>query len=131
MDDYSWFVGIIEGEAYFGIDKSKKRWPTPEFSISMCDLDIMEKLAEMLDCNIRTFVPKGKTVKGTPYKTQHSISIRGRKAWALMERVEPHLSVRRKEQIKVVRENYKPKTTCITEGYVSVKKPVYIPLLEN
>ncbi len=125
MDDYSWFVGIIEGEGYFGIDKRKN---SPAFTISMCDRDIMEKLAEMLDGNMCTNVPSGKTVKGESYKTQYRIALHGRKAWALMENVEPYLSERRKEQIRVVRENYKPKTTFITEGYVSQKKPVYIPL---
>lgn len=125
MDDFSWFIGIIEGEAYFGIHKNNN---SPEFIISMCDRDIMEKLAKFLDAPIRTFVPSGKTVSGGSYKTQHRIAVRGRKAWTIMQKVEPYLSIRRKEQISNVRENYKPKQTIKTEGYVSKKKPIHIPL---
>jgi len=122
MDDFSWFIGIIEGEAYFGIDKN-----SPEFIISMCDDDIVEKLSKFLDAPIRSFVPSGKNVSGGSYKTQHRIAVRGRKAWAIMQKVEPYLSKRRKEQISFVRENYKPKQT-FNEGYVSKKKPINIPL---
>jgi len=128
MDDYSWFIGIIEGEGYFGIHKPKN---SPEFSIAMCDLDIMEKIAKMVDGKINSFTPKGKTVKNTPYKKQHKIQLHGRKAFALMEGVEPYLSERRKEQIKGVREAYRPKTTFTTEGYVSRKKPINIPILKT
>lgn len=125
MDDFSWFIGIIEGEAYFGINKN-----SPEFVISMCDDDIIEKISKMLDARIRTFVPSGKNVSGGDYKTQHRIQLRGRKAWTLMQKVEPYLSNRRKEQICLVREKYKPKTKIMTEGYVSRKKPINIPLFD-
>jgi len=127
MDDFSWFIGIIEGEAYFGIQKDRN---SPEFVISMCDDDIIEKLSKFLDSPIRSYVPSGKNVSGGSYKTQHRIQIRGRKAWIIMQKVEPYLSKRRKEQISIVRENYKPKTTFRTEGYVSKKKPINIPLFD-
>jgi len=127
MDDFSWFIGIIEGEAYFGIDKKRN---SPEFTISMCDDDIVEKLSKFLDAPIRSFVPSGKNVSGGLYKTQHRIAVRGRKAWIIMQKVEPYLSKRRKDQISNVRENYKPKTSFKTEGYVSKKKPINIPLFD-
>jgi hypothetical protein len=123
MDDFSWFVGLIEGEACFSVHKNY-----PEFSISMCDEDIIVKLSKMLDTNYRTFIPSGKNVSGGSYKTQHCIKICGRKAWIVMEKVEPFLSVRRKEQISKARAEYKPKTHIKTEGYVSRKKPIHIPL---
>ena len=123
MDNFSWFIGLIEGEAYFGIDKN-----SPEFIISMCDEDIIEKLSEMLDADYRSFTPSGKNSAGGSYKTQHRLSVRGRKAWMLMEKVEPFLSARRKEQISKVRATYKPKTQVKTEGYISRKKPIHIPL---
>lgn len=123
MDDFSWFVGIAEGEGCFGFYKNY-----PEFSISMCDEDIIVKLSKMLDTDYRTFTPSGKNVSGGSYKTQHCIKICGRKAWIVMEKVEPFLSARRKEQISKAREEYKPKTHIKTEGYVSRKKPIHIPL---
>ena len=97
MDNFSWFIGLIEGEAYFGIDKN-----SPEFIISMCDEDIIEKLSEMLDADYRSFTPSGKNSAGGSYKTQHRLAVRGRKAWMLMEKVEPFLSARRKEQISII-----------------------------
>jgi len=127
VDDFSWFIGIIEGEAYFGIDKNKN---SPEFTISMSDCDVIEKIRNFLDASIRTFVPSGTNVSGGSYKTQHKISIRGRKAWVIMQKVEPYLSKRRKEQIADVRENYKPKLTFKTEGYISKKKSIHIPLFD-
>ena len=96
----------------------------------MSDYDVIEKLSKFLDAPIRTYVPSGKNVSGDPYKTQHSIRVYGRKAWVLMQKAEPYLSKRRKEQISYVRENYKPKTTFKTEGYVSKKKPIFIPLFD-
>jgi len=125
MDDFSWFIGIIEGEAYFGIDKNKN---CPEFVISMTDSDVIEKISNLLDASVRIYIPSGKTASGGIYKTQYRVAVRGRKAWIIMQKVEPFLSKRRKEQISTVRENYKPKQTFKTEGYVSKKKPINIPL---
>ena len=92
--------------------------------------DIIEKLSEMLDADYRSFTPSGKNSAGGSYKTQHRLAVRGRKAWMLMEKVEPFLSARRKEQISKVRATYKPKTQVKTEGYISRKKPIHIPFFK-
>ena len=130
MDDFSWFVGIFEGEGWIGLRKKiyKYRNSTytyyhPHMSITMTDEDIIKRLSIILNQkNYRTFTPSGKNVKGENYKTAHRLSICGRKVLYIAEKMEPFLSDRRKEQVQYVRENYSRKTTYKKEGYVPVVK---------
>ena len=126
MDDFSWFIGIAEGEACFGYNPKKNE---PEFTVSMCDEDIVERLGKMLDHHYRTYQPVGVSVSGGKYKIQHRIQIRGRKAIKIMEKVLPYMGKRRQEKITEILEAYTPKTTYKTEGYIpKPKKPINIPL---
>ncbi len=126
MDDFSWFIGIAEGEACFHFRENKN---SPEFVISMTDEDIVEKVAKMLDADYRTYQPGGVSVSGGKYKIQHRIQVRGRKAIKIMEKVLPYMGKRRQEKITEILEAYTPKSTYKTEGYIpKPKKPINIPL---
>jgi hypothetical protein len=129
MDDFSWLVGIFEGEGWFGLKKRTSKiqnktyiYYYPHMSITMTDEDIIRRLSFILKHeHYRTFTPSGKNVKGETYKTAHRLSICGSKAMYIAEKMEPFLSERRKEQIKYARENQSRKTTY-KEGYTPVVK---------
>ena len=126
MDDFSWFIGIAEGEACFHYHRKKN---SPEFVISMTDEDIVEKVAKMLDADYKTWQPGGVSVSGGKYKIQHRVAVRGRKAVKIMEKVLPYMGKRRQEKITEILAEYTPKTTYKTEGYIpKPKKPINIPL---
>jgi hypothetical protein len=129
MDNFSWLVGIFEGEGWFGLRKKVQTYKNktytyyqPSMSIAMTDEDVIKRLSSILNQkNYRTFTPSGKNVKGENYKTAYRLTIHGSKSLYIAEKMEPFLSERRKEQIKYVRENYSRKTTY-REGYTPVSK---------
>jgi hypothetical protein len=126
MDDFSWLVGIFEGEGWVGLKKrttNNKVYYYPHMSISMSDEDVIKKLASILQHEkYRTFIPSGKNVKGKEYKTQYRLSICGPKAMYIAEKMEPYLSKRRQEQIQNVRQNQSRKTSYSSEKYTPVPK---------
>ncbi len=133
MDMFSYFVGILEGEGYIGLNSKKKNLKTGEYtyyspgiSIAMSDEDIIQRIADYLNVSYRTHRPKGKDT----YKEMYRIDIGGRKAYYIMEKVAPYLSKRRQEKFKAVQEGYTPKTTYKDNesGYVpKPKKPIDLP----
>ena len=133
MDMFSYFVGILEGEGYIGLNAKKKNSKTgevtyysPGLTIAMCDEDVIQKIADYLNVSYRTYKPKGKDI----YKEVYRIDIAGRKAYYIMEKVAPYLSKRRQEKFKAIQEGYTPKTTYKDNGsgYVpKPKKPIDLP----
>lgn len=130
MDNFSWLVGIFEGEGWIGLRKKNQKYKNktytyyqPGLSITMTDEDIIKRLCSILNQKTyRTFIPSGKNIKGENYKTAYRISLYGNKCLYVAEKMEPYLSERRKEQIKYMRENRSQKKTYLTEGYSPVKK---------
>ena len=117
MDNFSWLVGILEGEAYFGAPGKDGR---PQIVVSMTDRDVMERVSEYLDKPIITHP--------TPGQDQHRVKITGRKALYVAEKVEPYMSKRRQQQISKIKE-WTPKTTYKTEGYTpKPKQPINLPI---
>ena len=115
MDNFSWLVGILEGEAYFGCPAGH-----PQIVVSMTDRDVVEKISEYFQKSIVTHA--------TTHQDQHRVKVTGRKALYIAEQVEPYMSVRRKEQIAKMKE-WTPKTTYKTEGYTpKPKKPINLPI---
>tara|TARA_R100000030_G_C3147614_1_gene97411 strand:- start:5 stop:397 length:393 start_codon:yes stop_codon:yes gene_type:complete len=118
MDNFSWLVGILEGEAYFGCPDNR-----PQIVVSMTDRDVMERVSEYLQKDILTHATKG--------QDQHRVKITGRKALYVAEKVEPFMSKRRKEQIAKMK-SWTPKTKYKTEGYIpKPKKPIDLPVFSN
>ena len=118
MDDFSWLVGIIEGEGCISISRHNKTEKSdPVFEVAMTDEDVIQKVAHLLNHEYRSYVPPGRTVDGQPYKTAHKVKFQGRKAMAIIDIIYPHMSSRRQKRIDEVREAYSPKLSCKTEGY--------------
>ena len=123
---FSYFVAILEGEGWIGLDYKKKQKdnPCPRLQISMSDEDVIQNIADYLNVSYRTYQPKGKET----YKMMYILNISGRKAFYVMEKVAPYLSKRRKERFDEIKEGYKPKTTYSTEWYTPrPKKPLNLP----
>ena len=123
FDEFSWFVGILEGEGYIGLDgRQKGKKPYPQIIIAMTDLDIIERVCKLVDCDYREYTPKGKTKGGDDYKRVYRVNICGEKAIYIMDQCAPYFSKRRKEKYDYIKENYQPKTKYKTPGYVPKPK---------
>lgn len=95
MDDFSWFIGLFEGEGTSYYDKSLK---TCVIEIRMCDEDTISKAASFMNTKYRV-IPY--TIKEN-YKGNVPIfisRIRGKKAINLLEKIKPFLSKRRGQQV--------------------------------
>ena len=101
MDDFSWFVGLFEGEGYIGSTSDK----CVQIVISGSDKDVMDKVSSLLEKNYVEVQPKGKHT----YKKQYRISIVGKKARYIVENIKPYMSERRQEKIEQVLAANKPK----------------------
>jgi hypothetical protein len=100
--DIAWIAGLLEGEAYFGIDnRSKDRYeisktpPAPFIKISMVDEDIIQRLSKLLDKSY--FSPSRKTVKDKQVYTLHIGE--KEKVLFILQKILPYMGVRRGERI--------------------------------
>ena len=100
--DIAWIAGLLEGEAYFGIDnRSKDRYevsnspPSPFIKISMVDEDIIQRLSKLLDKSY--FSPSRKTVTGKQVYTLHIGE--KEKLLFILQKILPYMGVRRGERI--------------------------------
>lgn len=100
--DIAWIAGLLEGEAYFGIDnRSKDRYeisnspPSPFIKISMVDEDIVQRLSKLLDKSY--FSPSRKTVTGKQVYTLHIGE--KEKLLFILQKILPYMGVRRGERI--------------------------------
>ena len=50
-DDIMWLAGLLEGEAWFGLNK-RKSGKYPVIALSMCDEDIVVRVSDMWDTNV-------------------------------------------------------------------------------
>ena len=119
MDKFSWLVGILEGEAYFGCPAGH-----PQIVVSMTDRDVMEKISEYFQKSIVTHA--------TTHQDQHRVKVTGRKALYIAEQVEPYMSSRRKEQIAKMKE-WTPKRSkqYKTLGYrPKVQESIELPIFQ-
>ena len=100
--DIAWIAGLLEGEAYFGIDnRSKDRYeisktpPSPFIKISMVDEDIIQRLSKLLDKSY--FSPSRKTVTGKQVYTLHIGE--KEKVLFILQKILPYMGMRRGERI--------------------------------
>ena len=102
MDEFSWFVGIFEGEGCFGSRRHKKTVKDTIYytgglflTIKMTDEDTIARCADFLGV-------KYKPVKST-HKQLYLVRKMGGKTGQLMDlclRMKPYLSKRRQEQLE-------------------------------
>ena len=105
MDEFSWFVGIFEGEGCFGSRRHKKRHKDTIYysgglflTIKMTDEDTISRVSNFLGVSY-------KRVKGSKetYKDLFLVRKMGGKKGQLMDlcmKMKPHLSKRRQEQLE-------------------------------
>jgi hypothetical protein len=106
MDEFSWFVGLYEGEGSAGSRRHKKRYKDWTYyngglvlTIKMTDEDIIARAAKFLGVSYK---PVG-NYHHLSKKQQYQVRVMGGregKLAKLYQRMLPHLSKRRQEQIK-------------------------------
>lgn len=94
MEDFYWFIGLFEGEGYIGLAKDN----CVNIIISGSDQDVMDRVSKLLDKNYIKIQPKGKDT----YKLQYRVSITGKKARYICEKIKPYMSKRRQQKITEV-----------------------------
>ena len=115
MDDFSWLVGIMEGEGCFGCYTDG-----PEVIFASTDIDVVEKVSHLLEKNF--------TKQKTSGKPCWKVKVKGRKALYIANNLYPYLSQRRKEQVDKMR-LWKFKTSYTTEGYIpKPKREISLPV---
>ena len=102
LDDYqlAWLAGLLEGEGYFGIIRSKSNGKTYRYArigISMTDRDVVARVAALLDASVASVKPSG--VSRLP---QFRAVLVGQKAVTLMCAMYPLMGERRRRQIEKV-----------------------------
>jgi|688.fasta_scaffold39064_6 hypothetical protein len=101
MDEFSWFVGLFEGEGtYYSVIPTGKKSPRGIMSIEMTDEDTIKKVADYLGvsyyCRKKTNPnPKHKPI----YRVTKVGSVVKGELKDLMEKMYPYLSERRKTQL--------------------------------
>ncbi len=102
MDEFSWFVGIFEGEGCFGSRICKKTYKDKVYNnggiyltIKMTDEDTIARCADFLGVTYNKVKSK--------HKQRYRVRVMGGKTGKLMdlwERMKPYLSLRRQEQLE-------------------------------
>lgn len=108
MDEFSWFVGLYEGEGSFGHRTVRKKYKDKIYenkgiylTIKMTDEDVIERAAKFLGVTYH-ITDKKQTEKynrKTIYRVRKMGGLKG-ELYDLTQKMLPHLSKRRQEQIK-------------------------------
>ena len=109
MDEFSWFVGIYEGEGCFGSRICKKKYKDREYrnggiylTIKMTDEDTIARVAKFLGQSYGVVDKKATERMGrkTLYRVRQMGGPSSGKLYDLAQKMLPHLSQRRQEQIR-------------------------------
>lgn len=104
--EVAWMAGLLEGEGSFM--KSPPSSPnTPRVVIQMCDLDVIQRVAEMWGTSVSK---TGHHKKNENWRPSWKVTLRSGPAIDLMTMVYPHMGARRKEQIEEAVAEYNPGT---------------------
>lgn len=107
--EIAWLAGLMEGDGSFQLHANGKRGKPnrcPLLAISMLDLDIIERVAKIFQCNIGKYL--------TPKKDKYSFAARTAKrsiVEPLIYAMYPYMGLRRKEQINKMIKWYKEHPT--------------------
>lgn len=103
MDDshtFFWLVGICEGEAYFGYDRSKN---SPRLEVEMKDEHVIARIAALFD---KHYTRRDRRAENPKNSVTYRVRLGGRLALQVMKRLQPYLSPRRSRAIQAVEEAY-------------------------
>ena len=110
MDEFSWFVGLYEGEGCFGSRRWKRKYKDKVYegsgiylTIKMTDEDTISRAAKFLKQKYSEVEKNDRAKRG--YKKAYRVRQMGGinengKLYTLIQRMLPHLSERRQQQIK-------------------------------
>ena len=96
MDEFSWFVGLYEGEGTFQVNKNNSYQTS--IRISMTDEDTIARAAGFLGISYRFRHPPSWKSKG--WKPQWFFEYKGLKSIDMIKKMLPYLSKRRQEQVR-------------------------------
>jgi hypothetical protein len=100
--DLIWLAGLLEGEGSF-LKSPPSRPNCPAITLMMTDEDVVAKAAMLFGSTYRK-CKKQKAHHKTPYAT----ALKGGRAVVLMKELQPHMGLRRKEQINLAINSYNP-----------------------
>ncbi len=108
--ELGWLVGILEGEGSFWVMKKKPHYRYPKISVVMCDYDTVARVARMF--GDRTVTPQAS--RSESRKPMFRANLMGQGALDLMERVHPHMSVRRQAKIEELLVEFRPESETLS-----------------
>ena len=104
--EFGWFVGLYEGEGCAGSRRCKKTYKNKTYynggivlTIKMTDEDVIERAAKFLGVNYQPIKNYSELSKKPTYRVRVMGGKQG-KLRDLFEKMLPHLSKRRQEQVK-------------------------------
>lgn len=109
-EDLHWVAGLIEGEGCFALTCGKY----PKISINMTDFDVMERLAKLLQSNLRG--PYHPPAYKENWKSYWRLELTGINAVEWMQTLYPLMGNRRQEKIRECLMEWKEK------GVISYKR---------
>src|SRR5207302_702675 len=114
--DRAWIAGLLEGEGSF-IASRATRSSYPVLKVEMCDRDVIERAARLLDTRV-WFVPPGTEDWRPTYVAQ----IAGHRAAEWMRALRPYMGLRRTAAIDTALSAYHPirliapPPVCVVDG---------------
>lgn len=103
MDDshtFFWFVGVCEGEAYFGYRAGSK---TPVLEVEMKDEHVVARIAALFD---KPYSRRDRRALRPQSSVTYRVTLSGRRALQVMKRLQPYMSPRRARAIQQVEDRY-------------------------
>jgi hypothetical protein len=116
--EIAWLAGLFEGEGSFTLDKRKKNLsidsppPSPVFVISMTDLDVMEKVGQLLNQNVLEL----KRLTTTGLKVYRVQCQNREKVCKFCKILYPFMGIRRKKQISICLDACESYNSWIAQG---------------
>jgi hypothetical protein len=114
--DRAWLAGLLEGEGSF-IANRGARWSYPVIKVEMCEQEVIERAARLLDTRV-WFMPPGTEGWRPTYVAQ----IAGHRAAEWMRALRPYMGLRRTAAIDAALSAYHPvrliapPLICVVEG---------------
>lgn len=101
--DAAWLAGLLEGEGYFGWEKTPGRFGAPVIALAMTDEDVVRRAAALMKA---VSVWRGKVYRSHHKQSWHC-KVSCSKAIELMELILPFMGSRRSEKITQCINNWK------------------------
>lgn len=105
--DIAWLAGLLEGEGCFTWQphSHNRQHGAIRITLSLCDLDVVERAAALTRSNVHEFVHNGRD--GHTRKKQYRIQVGGRRAAAWMMTLFPLMGQRRQARIAEILDQWK------------------------